>query len=92
VTIPSKMHIAAHVHWRRFDSELVVLDLQRGEYYGLNEVAAEAFEQLARGETFSDTMARLLQAYDVDRERLAQDLERTFEDLLGRGILVSDAT
>jgi len=92
VSIPLKMHIAEHVHWRRFDSELVVLDLDRGEYYGLNEVAAEAFEHVARGETFPDTVTGLLQAYDVDRERLERDLERTFEELLRRGIFVPDAT
>jgi hypothetical protein len=92
VTIPSKLRIAEHVHWRRFDSELVVLDLERGQYYGLNEVAAEAFEHLARGETFSDTVAGLLQAYEVAPERLERDLERTFKDLFDRGVLVADAT
>ncbi len=87
MNVPAKLRVAAHVHWRRFDSELVILDLESGQYYGLNEVAAVAFERVARGEDVAQTVSAILELYDVKRETLETDIEKTFVDLLDRGVL-----
>jgi hypothetical protein len=78
------------VHWRRFDAELVVLDLDGGHYYGLSEVGADAFEMIARGEPLPSVVAALLDKYEVDRERLEDDLRRLTERLVRRGLLEVD--
>jgi hypothetical protein len=78
-----------HVHWRQFDSELVVLDMKAGAYFGLSEVAAAAFERLAKGSPTSEVVADLLNIYDVDRARLESDIDALLETLLRRGLLVA---
>jgi hypothetical protein len=66
----------------------VVLDLKAGEYFGLNDVAADAFERLAAGRTTSEVVADLLNVYEVDATRLAHDIEELVASLLQRGLLV----
>jgi hypothetical protein len=78
------------VHWRRFDSDLVLLDLRGGEYYGLNEVASALFERVARGEDLSQIVTALLRVFDVEPGRLEEDLERTIGDLVQRGVLLTE--
>jgi len=78
-----------HVHWKRFDSELVVLDLAAGQYYGLSDVAADAFDHLAGGQTLEETTRALLDAYDVSSGQLADDVLRLAADLVSRGLLVA---
>jgi hypothetical protein len=81
-----------HVHWKRFDSELVVLNLSRGEYYGLSDVGAEAFEQFARGQTRDEVVHALLGQFKVDRPTLELDLDRLLEDFVAQGLLVGAPT
>ncbi len=78
--VPAKLRVADHVHWRRFDSELVVLDLRGGEYYGLNEIGAALFEGVARGDGLPEIVTALLGSFDVERGTLEEDLERTLAD------------
>ena len=78
-----------YVHWRRFDSELVVLDMKDGAYFGFSEVAAAAFERLAKGSPTSEVVADLLTVYDVDRARLESDIDALLDTLLRSGLLVA---
>ena len=81
-----------HVHWRRFDSEVVVLNLSRGEYYGLDEVGAEAFEQFARGRPRDAVLHELLSRFEVDRLTLERDIDRLLRDFIEQGLLVARTT
>ncbi len=85
------VRVPGHVHWRRFDAELVLVDLKGGEYYGLSEVAAEAFEQLAGGKARRDVTEALAALYDVDRARLEEDVDALIETLIDRGLLIAGA-
>jgi Coenzyme PQQ synthesis protein D (PqqD) len=86
---PVRHRIPEHVHWRRFDSELVVLDLKAGEYFGLSEVAADAFERIAGGKATNEVMADLLTMYDVEPSRLEHDIHALVESLLSSGLLIT---
>lgn len=68
-------------------SEAVLLDPSSGSYYGLNEVAARILD-LAREETTIDQIVdRLLDEFDVERQRLAADVVTFVEDLEARGLI-----
>jgi hypothetical protein len=88
VTSPQRLRAPEHVHWRRFDRELVVINLHEGKYFGLNEVAADAFEKLATGQTSADVVGQLLSLYAVERDTLQVDIETLIASLIGRGLLV----
>jgi len=86
---PRGFKVPDHVHWRRFDSELVVLDLRGGQYFGLNDVAADAFERIAAGRSVRDVVGELLAVYDVTPEKLEEDVAHLVASLLERDLLVS---
>jgi hypothetical protein len=91
MTLPSgAVRVPEYVHWRRFDSELVLVDLKGGEYYGLNDVAADAFERLARGQATSEVVVSLLELYEVKPAELQKDVDDLVGVLIGLGLLVAD--
>ena len=89
MTEDSSLLVPTHVHWRRFDSEIVLIDLKGGEYYGLTEVAAAAFEHVAEGRTFGELVNDLVERYDVGRAELQSDLKDLLDRLVGLGLLAT---
>jgi hypothetical protein len=83
------LRVPEHVHWRRFDDEIVLVDLQQSAYFGLNDVAADAFERLAAGVPPSEVVRSLLDIYDVGAPTLERDIEDLVESLRSRGVLIA---
>jgi hypothetical protein len=84
----TRVIVPAGVHTRRLDGELVVLDLERGEYYGLNAVGADAFERLAAGKSVLEIAAELVDVYEIDRQTLLADLLVLARELEGRRLIL----
>ena len=62
-------------------SEMVLLDYDRGIYYGLNPVGARVWQLLSDGEA-SDRIIEMLEGeYDVARETLEADLAALLREL-----------
>lgn len=55
-------------------SEMVLLDYDRGIYYGLNPVGARVWQLLSEGEAMERILERLADEYDVSREALESDV------------------
>jgi hypothetical protein len=80
---------AQRVHVRRFGTEIVVLDLASGSYYGLNELGAQVWDALVAGLTPPEIVARLADEYqNVDRNCVSTDVEELTKALLERGLIV----
>lgn len=77
----------ADVHVRDFDGELVVLDLAKGDYFGLNEIGAKLWAALVDGRSPSEVADELVSSYDVGRDRLLADLIALTSELLTRGLI-----
>lgn len=78
------------VVWRELDGEVVILNLATGNYYGLEGAANDMWRLLVEHgstETVVDIMAR---EFDVDAERLSQDLDALVNDLVTRAIVHVD--
>jgi hypothetical protein len=75
------------VHARRFDEEIVIVDLKAGVYFGLDEVGAAIWEELLRGRTLPEVAAALEASYDVPLAKLAEDVRALVDALLTRGLL-----
>ena len=54
--------------------EAVVLDPNSGRYYGLNELGARIFDLTRKPRSVERIMEALLQEYDVEAEKLKEDL------------------
>jgi hypothetical protein len=78
---------AAHVRYRQFDDELIVLDLGGGEYFALNATGARMWHALIAGKSPAEVAVDLAGAYDIDPSVLLGDCLSLADDLLGRGLL-----
>jgi|SRR5688572_31758342 len=76
-------HVVSAVHGTR----TVLLDPQRGRYYGLDELGSRIWELAAAGHTRAQIVESLLQEYDVERERLDADIARTLDDFEAKELM-----
>lgn len=65
----------------------MLLNLEKECYFGLDPVGTRMWEALTKGNTVEAAYQELLSAYEVDEQRLRQDLERLIDNLLENGLL-----
>jgi hypothetical protein len=70
------------------EDEGVLLNLETGEYFGLDEVGLGMWKVLGASSTVEGARAALLEQYDVAEEVLSRDLEAFVAELAGRKLLV----
>ncbi len=75
------------IHVRTFDGELVLLDLARGDYFGVNEIGAHLWNGIVAGKTPREIASEIQDDYDVAPDTLLADLDQLTSDLLARGLL-----
>ena len=51
------------------DNEAVILHLQSGTYYGLNQVGARIWDMLRQPRKVTEILAAILDSYEVDSDR-----------------------
>lgn len=66
---------------------MILLHLEQGSYYALNEVGAEVWEGLAEGKTMGEIRVELLERFEVEEETLTADLERVVGELVERELV-----
>jgi hypothetical protein len=75
------------------EQEAVILNLTDGTYYGLDAVGAYVWKLIQTPTTLRDLHAAVLDRYDVETERCAQDLASLFEHMSDAGLIeFNDAT
>jgi len=76
---------------RRVGEELVMLNLERECYYGLDPVGARLMQIAESGATLGKISERLLEEFDVGREQVEADVRRIAAELMAAGLLEQDA-
>jgi hypothetical protein len=76
-----------HVACRSFVAETVVLNLQTGQYHGLNPTAGKMLEALQSSPTIGDAVPNLAGEYGVEPEQIERDLLTLVRGLLERGLI-----
>ena len=82
-----------HVVCRSFVAETVVLNLQTGQYHGLNPSAGRMLKALEDSPTIAAAVPGLAEEYAVAQEQIERDLLALVGGLLERGLIeiVNDA-
>jgi hypothetical protein len=75
------------VRWREIDEDVVAVDIDRSTYLSTNGSGALLWLELARGATRDQLVERLAQAYLIDSERAATDVDGFLSELNGQGLL-----
>jgi Coenzyme PQQ synthesis protein D (PqqD) len=73
--------------WCDLAGEAAILNLKSGMYFGLDEVGAEVWSLVAEPRRVSEIRDVLLEHYDVDPARCADDLMALLGDLVEQGLL-----
>ena len=69
-------------------SEMVLLDYDRGIYYGLNPVGARVWQLLSDGEASDRIIELLAGEYDVAAETLEADVAALLRDLEAKELVI----
>jgi hypothetical protein len=85
-----RLRCADAVHARLFDEELIILDLSKGEYFSLDPLGARLWAGLGAGRTVEQIAEEVVTEYDVPLEQAMADLVALGDELVDRGLLVSD--
>ena len=75
---------------RRFGGETVLLNVDTGQYHGLDATGGEFFEALTSSNDLEAAVAALGQRYETPPETLRGDLNAFLAELRERGLIADD--
>ena len=85
--LDAQVRLPAHVVYRAFALETVVVNLERGVYHGLNPTGGRMLEALTRSRTVRDAVASLAEELGRTPAEIASYLSSFCTDLLQRGLI-----
>jgi len=77
-----RVKIKPDVLIQEVQEEAVLLSVDKGTYYGLNEVGNRAWKYLQDTGDVEDAVKGILEDYEVDEETLRKDLEAFVKELV----------
>jgi hypothetical protein len=79
------------VCWSKLEEETLVLSLDSGFYYTLDEIGGLIWEMLVSEQDRSQIVARLVQEYEVsDPQTVEKDVDELLSELMDEGLLESE--
>ncbi len=69
------------------DGDLVMLSIERGEYFGVGGVGTRVWELLEQPASVDDLTAAICAEYEVDEATCRADMSRFAEELLRLGLV-----
>jgi hypothetical protein len=69
------------------DKELVMMDENRGLYFGLNAVARRIWEMLEAPVPYGELVSLLCEIYSVKREQCERDLGEFLQTMIQHGLI-----
>jgi hypothetical protein len=73
--------------WRKFENDIILLQLETGDYFRLNASAAFLWERLHEPHRAADLAQQLCASFDVDRESAEHDVSAALEGFLANNLI-----
>jgi hypothetical protein len=86
---PRQVIQSPHVLVQDLAGEAVLLNLENGQYYGLDEISFRMFQLLVTSDSIHDAYDQLLKEYDVGPDQLRSDLDKFVVHLLENGLVLN---
>jgi hypothetical protein len=90
VTLDSIVRVREGVLCTEVGGEAVLLNLESGQYYGLDEVGTSMWSLLNQHEHLETVCRALLEEYEVTEEQVQQDLLGLIDELASQGLVRVD--
>ncbi|CAD6875579.1 PqqD family peptide modification chaperone [Methylomonas fluvii] len=71
----------------QIDDEMVLMSIDRGNYYGLDAIATDIWQRLEQPVAVSDLCAALVKEYDADTETISRDVLSLLEQFASEGFI-----
>lgn len=88
ITIENRVQRNPEMVSGNMDGEVVMLSIQRGEYFGLDKIGSRIWELLETPLKIEEIKTTLLEEYEVDEETCLRDLIEFLEDLQIKGLII----
>ena len=69
------------------DGEVIALDVERGQCYGLNEVASRVWQLLETPMSIDEISVTLIEEYDVDGDECRAQVRELIDELVSAGLV-----
>lgn len=79
--ISQRFEIASDVLFREVDDEGILLQLDKGTYYSLNETSVPFWQALQQQRPLSEVVDSIAREYDIDKSQVINDLQKFLLDL-----------
>jgi Coenzyme PQQ synthesis protein D (PqqD) len=73
--------------WTDLGDEVVILKLDAGIYFGLEQVGARIWREIAEGRTRDEIVKTVAAEYDASRDRVERDFDELVSDLSKEGLI-----
>jgi len=74
------------------DGEIVLLNHETGRYQGLSGAGPDIWDRIQEPTEPTEIVSALVEEYDVDRDRAANDVDRFLETLAAEQLIKVDAS
>lgn len=82
------IRVSPDVVHQEVSGEMVLLDLKREIYFGLNEVGARIWEMINDGKSLDDVLDAIVSEFDVERSQADEDLHSLISSLAERELIM----
>lgn len=87
MNLDQKITFAETVFAQEVDGEMVLLDMESENYFGLDEVGTAIWQAMQEKETLKEVFEVLLEQYEVEEEMLEEDLKAFVKKLQESGLI-----
>ncbi len=87
LTLETMLRRSQNVLFSEIDSDKVMIDIERGLYFGLNDVAGDIWDRLEKQQTPADLIAGLLESYEIDAETCQRETLAVLERMTRAGLV-----
>ena len=87
MNLNQKVTFAETVFAQEVDGEMVLLDMESENYFGLDEVGTSIWQAMQEKETLKEVLDLLLEQYEVEEEMLENDLSDFVGKLVESGLV-----
>ncbi len=87
ISFAARVRVPSDILISEVGGESVLLNLKNERYFGLDDVGTQMWKALVASDSIQAAYERLLAEYDVEANRLRQDLDDLIQKLLEQGLV-----